>query len=369
VTRRNSKRQAGAPGPALLPVPFTPGAAPTLAGFFLRFDAAPEDVLALIDDGLRQPPPVVDLRRRARVVRAVLTVLLLAVSAVAFAVDSRLELPRAVFGPLSAFGWLGIVLVFIATRQPLQISDKATSALGCLTFAALFPAAFLIFAMASGHRVGITAPGWLAASVFFLLLAWSRDFQGDASAPAQASELQPVHEIRAVIDALKHVLAPGRTLGGWIDLSGPGQKSKLCRQGRSMSARGATLSLYHDEWWRLQAPLADGNDLRISAIERRKVRGEYWKKGRRRKKRKPAKESGLAHLELRVQVDPRRVRLVPATRSVRVGELTLLPAQAKDGKVLTAQCEMPLFSPHALTARDVLGVVASFYRQLERVSA
>jgi len=73
-----------------------------------------------------------------------------------------------------------------------------------------------------------------------------------------------------IFETIKDDIAPGRTLMGWLDLTGAQQPGKVVREG--ISASGAPVKAYRDEWLRIKMPLYDGNVMRVSGLERVRAR-------------------------------------------------------------------------------------------------
>ena len=110
--------------------------------------------------------------------------------------------------------------------------------------------------------------GWWGVA-FVVWLALRRNRAGGPLAPDYATA-------REVFHTLRDDVAPKKFFFGHLDLTGPRQTSKVART--AQNALGRNVSYYRDEWLSLKAKLYDGNMLRVSAIQRMKVRDSYTKR-------------------------------------------------------------------------------------------
>jgi hypothetical protein len=78
---------------------------------------------------------------------------------------------------------------------------------------------------------------------------------------------------RTIIETLKDDIGKKGRLIGWLDLTGPRQKSKIFRRGRTSS--GKPKIYYRDPWLQAKAKLVDGNLLRLTFMEQLKVKKGY----------------------------------------------------------------------------------------------
>lgn len=171
---------------------------------------------------------------------------------------------------------------------------------------------------------------------------------------------------RELLYTLRDDVAPKKYFFGHLDLTGPVQKSKVLRTGKSQLGRQITF--YSDEWLSLKVKLYDGNMLRVSALERMKQRDSYWKRSASGKmKSKPARvKDDRQQLKVRLAVNPQVYQIVPTLRAgQRIGQFTV-DQFVNDGGVL-----MLAATTHAinLTAQDLLGVLRAVYAQLQRKTA
>lgn len=78
---------------------------------------------------------------------------------------------------------------------------------------------------------------------------------------------------RTIIETLKDDIGKKGRLIGWLDLTGPRQKSKVFRTGRTSSGKSKTY--YRDPWLQTKTKLVDGNLLRLTLMEQLKVKKGY----------------------------------------------------------------------------------------------
>ena len=68
--------------------------------------------------------------------------------------------------------------------------------------------------------------------------------------------------VRTVLYTLRDDVADKGRVTGWLDLTGPQQKQKIAREGKTSSGRRKVY--YQDPWLQFKTKLADGNVLRLS---------------------------------------------------------------------------------------------------------
>jgi hypothetical protein len=78
---------------------------------------------------------------------------------------------------------------------------------------------------------------------------------------------------RTIIETLKDDIGRKGRITGWLDLTGPRQKSKIFRRGRTSS--GKSKIYYRDPWLQAKAKLVDGTLLRLTLLEQLKVKKGY----------------------------------------------------------------------------------------------
>ena len=196
---------------------------------------------------------------------------------------------------------------------------------------------------------------WVAA--FWISAGLRRSRPGGPFPPDFATAREVVHTLRDDPD-------PKRPLFGHVDLTGSQQPAKRFREGKNV--RGLAVDFYRDEWLSLKGKLYDGNMLRLSAIQRVKVRKSYWKRSASGKsKLKPAKVGYGQQLKVRLSVNPEVYEITQNPNAVpgaRVGKYTLVEIDTTSGIVdVTAQYEAG-----NVGAADILGVLRVAYDHLAR---
>jgi hypothetical protein len=341
---------------------YVAGAKPTLPGIYLPFESTPEVVVLQLEELERPAPEPPDPWRGLRRVRIVLTLLLLGLSLGACALDRSLAFEQSIFSMLTPFAWLGIVLIFAATRPPTPRPKWVASGVGCLGGGALlFVLAFAVFIIKGAKTAGPLS--WVIGTTIALVAAWIFGASMPPGKGDSATRRWRLELVRRVVHALADDVAPGKRVSGWLDLTGADQPGKLVREATARS--GAKIQLYRDEWWRVRLPLRDGNDLRVSGVDRVKARREHGKRNARGKyKTKPGRMEQLHTLEVRLAVNAAVYRIKPpGIQALQLGQLTL-PAPTLTGTVLSF-----VVPADAFTADEALGIVAALYRQLEPLAA
>ena len=168
---------------------------------------------------------------------------------------------------------------------------------------------------------------------------------------------------RTVIDTLRDDLDPKRNLFGHLDLAGAEQPSKLFREGSN--ALGLAVAWYRNEWLNLKTRLYDGNMLRVSAVERMKVRKGYYKRSRvsGKNKWKQPKYKYLQELKVRLSVNPNvyDIKADPARYvGQRVGQYTITMLDLRGGIV---QLQASATSA-PITSDDMLCVLHLIYTSM-----
>jgi hypothetical protein len=351
----------------LTPVPsYAPGAKPTLPGFYLAYSLPAEELARLLEAHASKPAPPPPAPPPARRLRWALVAVILGVTALGVVVDRQLGFGASVFASLVPLAWLGSALVLAAGRDPaakpgwMRGNAVKVALLSLLICGG--PLGYL--ALVHGSRPERSQSLFLAAIGAAVVAAFGLwlDRRERPQAPAEAPR-DRLGKCAAIVSALADDAMPGKPAAGWLDLTGPEQPSKLCRQGKA--ANGAEIRLYRDEWWRLRLPLGDGSQLRLAVVIRRKVRGDYWKQGRSRRKLKRGRAESVATIEARLTVNPQVWRVKPAVGPAPwVEGLGLSPVQAADGavSVVARPLAAEFFEP-----REILAMLACLYGQLERV--
>ncbi len=106
--------------------------------------------------------------------------------------------------------------------------------------------------------IGVFATIAIAAGVIMLSIA---------GPPVATGHLDEVYRL---LYALQDDIGPKGQIIGWLDLTGPRQKSKEAR--RSYSRSGKTKIYYRDPWLRIKFKLIDGNLMRLSIEDRVKTK-------------------------------------------------------------------------------------------------
>jgi hypothetical protein len=180
------------------------------------------------------------------------------------------------------------------------------------------------------------------------------------SAAPELTREDRARDLRHLLLALEGDLAAGRPVSGHLDLTGPEQKDKVVRVGRS--PRGVPVRLYRDEWCRLKLSLRDGSQLRLSATERRKAKDPV----RKRRRVKPGTSTSVHAVEMRLAPSPALYRVRPPATApgTRFGALSLVALQAADGRLHA----LATVEGGGLPAKDVLQLLAHLYAHLERAA-
>ncbi len=345
------------------PTSYKAGARPARPGVYVAFQHAPEELLAVLQDVATEKPAPPDSRAPGRRLRRQLALLLLGLSLGACVVDERLGYPHAAFSLLTPSCWLGLVLVYAWTRLPAPRSIGRKVVLFLFVPAMLGLAALVGGPFLTAGSAGADGARWLIGTLAVWLGALAL---GHSPAPPQPPSAQAVRGRLALatglVEGLRDDVAPGKRLSGWLDLTGWDQESKRLKSQKNAS--GATVELMRDEWLRLRSPLRDGNELRVSCVDRVKVQRSRWRKNARGKlKQKPQRQQVLPSFEVALRVNGALYRTLPApAEGLHVGQLTLPPPTVSADSVATV-----VRADH-LTRDEGLAVLLSLYRQLEPLS-
>jgi hypothetical protein len=352
-------RAPARPG-GLQPVPYTPGAQPADLGPFLRYSCPPADLATHFDAlaGFAPPPPPNPGARWKP--RLWLCGAILLMAFVAVVADRAMGFPKSPFAFLLPLAAVGIVLVVAATGPPglrPRWMREHSGLMGCFVLVLGLPMASAFSHYAWGDSLSVSPIAWIFGSFFALGLAVLID---NREGPPQSRrwDLGRVEDCKAVAEALLHDALPGKPAVGWIDLTGPRQEPKLFRRGTATSGRA--IRLYRDEWWRLTLPLRDGNRLRISAVERVKVKAGLT----RPKRSKPEVEERISTLEVKLGVNTAAYRTLPHFTPSVCGELQPGPIQTAPDSVSAAA---RLRGVTRFRPKDALTLLALVYARLEPV--
>ncbi|NTW00797.1 MAG: DUF2207 domain-containing protein [Oscillochloris sp.] len=132
-----------------------------------------------------------------------------------------------------------------------------------------------------------------------------------------------------LLASLHEDLATSRRIEGQIDLRPIEQSCSANRERPGLG--GATVSYFQHPWLSLEAHMVDGNKLRLTAIERLKLRTGHYRKGSisGKSKWKPEKRSMHQQIAIRLQINPAIYDSTiskPLPKSSRVGGFTVLRA-------------------------------------------
>jgi hypothetical protein len=365
MARSSPKGGSGSPT-TLQPVAgYTPGAKPSQRGFYLPYSLPAEELALLLEAHASRPKPPPPPPPPGRKRRWILAALLLGLGALGCAIDRNLGFGVGLFSSFMPIGWTAAALVLAGGRArgsapPRSWAKVAGTVLVSLLFCGgpLAVAAY-VYATDPGYSTSVVLGGLGTLAVVLFGLSSS----GKPTPPPPDPPRETIQKCAAIVSALADDAMPGKPAVGWLDCTGPEQPEKRCRKGTA--ANGAEISLYRDEWFRLRLVLRDGNQLRLAAVVRRKVRGHYWKQGRRRRKMKPGRSQEVASIEARLVANPEVWRVKPDAGAARqVTGLSLSPFQVQGDtvSVVGQPVTTPWFEPKA-----ILAVLALLYRQLERV--
>jgi hypothetical protein len=170
-----------------------------------------------------------------------------------------------------------------------------------------------------------------------------------------------------VIETLRDDVSKKRTLVGWLDLSGAERPSKKYRGKTSPSGR--PVSYYRDEWLRFKARLVDGNALRLTLVEQRKVREGFWKRSRisGKQKFKPGSSTSQHQMQIGLSVAPGAYHILPfngRNPSIPDSRFTIENMEAGYGFI-----KLKAVANQAFDAWDVLHALRYTYDHLQPVSA
>jgi len=349
------------PRTAPAPTPPAPGAKPTLPGFYLPYSLPAGELALLLEAHANRPPPPPPPRAPGRALRWLLAAAVFGLGAAGCAVDQRLGFGAGVFATFQPLAWTGAALVLAAGRRPTFW--PGLKKMGCALLLCGGPLGFLALVYLNEPSLaGWAVPGAIAGALL-AVFGFTLDRRDRPPRPHEPPR-DVLAKCAAVVSALADDAQPDKPATGWIDLTGAEQPGKLLRQAKA--ANGAEVRLYRDEWWRLRLPLADGNQLRLAAVRRRKSRGQYWKKGARRRKLKPGRVEELTTWEARLAVNPAAWRIKPADgQARRLDGISLSPVAVGEGSVSVVgqPATAGWFEPP-----KVLALLAALYGQLERAA-
>ena len=197
---------------------------------------------------------------------------------------------------------------------------------------------------------------WIAAGVVFIS---NRRSQQPKLSPGFMTARQVLYTLRDDVD-------PRRTFFGHLDLTGTQKPEKVARE--AANALGLVTQVYRDEWLSLKTRLCDGNILRLSMVQRDKIRKGYWKRSRvsGKNKFKPPKPKGsLQELNVRITINPQIYEsyvLHSVREGMRIGAYTIEQVRAGEGSLSLVANSMD----HQVNADDLLAVLRNTYDMLKR---
>jgi len=186
----------------------------------------------------------------------------------------------------------------------------------------------------------------------------------------QSAEFPSTYQAaRQIFYTLRDDLKPGSPLLGHLDLTGYKQKDKIARQ--TSDTMNRTTDHYRDEWLSLKAKLYDGNVLRVSAVQRAKIRQPFTKRSRisGKIKLKPEKLKGfLNELKVRIVVNPEVYTIAqnnPVIPGKAIGQYTISQVDTQGGIInLTAHS-----TSNEIQSESILNVLQHTYGLLQRKAA
>jgi hypothetical protein len=151
---------------------------------------------------------------------------------------------------------------------------------------------------------------------------------------------------RQILQTLRDDTGRKGRVVGWLDLTGPQQREKQVRTGRTLS--GKPKVYYRDPWFQVKIKLVDGNLLRLAFIDKVKTKSGY-------------QVGHYTQVKAKLVVNPALYRWHP----IPAGTLPLFGANISDadGAVSLAAD----IKPENLPVREVLGTLKTIYRHLEPI--
>jgi len=318
---------------------------------FLHFNEKPANIIAVMDQAKRNQSEFVRQQtQRLRILALLMPVGLFFM--LVYYVFRRQNLTALLL--ISYVLWGAALVGMLVLRRNWPSERTANPGSGALVVTSIFLAVFFaVFLLLFGLWALVIGLLLLVPAFVVWVQLRRRRSVGEQFGPQ-------FDMVRSAFETLKDDLAPGRTLLGWLDLTGPQQASKVVQQRTSPS--GMPVAFYRDEWLRLKMPLYDGNVLRLSAVERVKAKLGRWKRGQVSGKRK-WKAGGTVwdRSEMRVEmsVSPETYEVLPIQRN-QVGKFTVEAAPANPGHVaFRAETNA------AIGVEDILGVLRFAYEHVK----
>jgi hypothetical protein len=174
---------------------------------------------------------------------------------------------------------------------------------------------------------------------------------------------------KRILYTLRDDLKPGTTFLGHLDLTGAMNSDKVAHETKDTQNR--TTQYFRDEWLSLKAKLLDGNVLRISAIQKSKMRKPYTKRSSisGKYKTKPGKFKGTAHdLKVRIVVNPDAYQIVSNKEfrtGTNIGKYTVSQLSTEGG-MINVVANSPF---DEVEQEQILNFLKSTYSLLQRKAA
>lgn len=323
--------------------------APCIALYFTLSDRPREAVRVMDAAAEQQRAVLVQNRRRDPLVYA-----LLALGFLGFLGDIVANYGTFVTGYAGFVCWAAAIALHrhVAAQRAQLLSSvrKSGWAMVPVVFACLLAALLLALGIVTQDEDLVV---WCALAVTLLLafIFWRR------TARAKVSHTTPFDErfgeARTLLETLADDLPRRFPILGWLDLTGLSD-SKVVRQ--DVGGRGAPLTFYRDEWLRLKLKLADGNVMRLSAVESVRKKDAFWKQGSRKLKRRPGVTDArhLLKVSVVVNTNTHAVRRPPTHGSLH--HMALTTELASDDRLVVSAA-----AAHRLNADHILQVLKLVY--------
>jgi hypothetical protein len=350
-SKPHGQQSGSASKPANTSAPATPG--PTALTFAHPLPVVARWLRLLAEEAPRE-------RQRRLRLRLLLLAGLLLAGALALAVDLYVDMPVGRFGFLVPFTWLGMLIVLMRTRAYVGPPVRWRSFGMLLRGLALLPLLLCAAPYARGNSQSWLY--WLLGSglvigVGYLLARRGADVAGTLERERRALQCA------AIAEALVDDARADKPAVGWLDSSGPQQPHKCLRRGKSRSGR--PVAVYRDVWWRVRLVLRDGSRLRLSAIDRAKVREGHWRRGSSGKQKWRAEAlQALGTLELQLAANPRLYRAQPAPADDARAQVVRVAADPSGAPVLALTQNL---AGTTLNATEVLLGLRALYARLARL--
>jgi len=160
------------------------------------------------------------------------------------------------------------------------------------------------------------------------------------------------NDVYRILYALRDDTGRKGRVVGWLDLSGPYQKEKLVRTGRSLS--GKRKEYYSDPWFQAKIKLVDGNLLRLTLKDKVKTKAR-------------SVAAYYTQLSAKLVVNPNLYRL----KTVRENDLPMPAFVAVQDGICTVKSEVKVHGPGpgkakaALPIPEFLETLKEIYAHLE----